>query len=461
MYNRYKDRVQFMAVYVREAHPTDGWRSPGNDRVGISFAQPTTFMERTGVAEKCCSALKITMPLLVDALDDRVGHAYSGMPDRMYVIDRHGKVAYKSGRGPFGFKPGEMEQALAMLLLDQGTGEPAVQEGRRESGHLPVLPNEQAWKRLPGATGEAPPLPTWARMLAGTLPKTTARMLELDAMHRTGDRLDPRLRSMMRWAAADEDQCATARAYAELDMRRAGMSAEEVRAFTLGKRARNASADGFTLSEAEGAALTFARKMMQAAHSVTDQEVKYLDVHYGAKQLVAMVALLAHASFQDRMFFALDAPVEINGPLPPLTVTFKRDKKASPKIAKKNPPTSEALPSRGVATAAATAVPGAAADLDWLAQKFSDLKEQLERQKARPLRIRVPSNDELRRRLPPDHRLAKGTDILWSRVCYGYQPKLTEAWFECVNAFRAEARQDRILQQSIFWVVTRSLQCFY
>jgi hypothetical protein len=57
--------------------------------------------------------------LLVDEQDDRVGHTYSGMPDRFYVIDRKGRVAYKSGRGPFGFLPGEMEQALIMLLLDE------------------------------------------------------------------------------------------------------------------------------------------------------------------------------------------------------------------------------------------------------------------------------------------------------------------------------------------------------
>ena len=59
-------------------------------------------------------------PLLVDELDDRVGHAYSGMPSRLYVIDTEGKVSYKSGRGPFGFKPGEMEQALVLLLMSGG-----------------------------------------------------------------------------------------------------------------------------------------------------------------------------------------------------------------------------------------------------------------------------------------------------------------------------------------------------
>jgi hypothetical protein len=121
MYQRYKEQATFLAVYVREAHPTDGWRESGNDRVGISFAQPRTQEARLKVAQQCCATLEITMPLLVDTLDDRVGHAYSGMPDRLYVIDRAGKVAYQGGRGPFGFKSGEMEQSLIMLLLENGT----------------------------------------------------------------------------------------------------------------------------------------------------------------------------------------------------------------------------------------------------------------------------------------------------------------------------------------------------
>jgi thiol-disulfide isomerase/thioredoxin len=116
---RYKNEAQFLGVYVREAHPTDGWRMGSNDEAGVSLAQPRTYTERVAVAGQCSARLKMSMPLLVDEIDDRVGHAYSGMPARLYVIDRNGKVAYKGGRGPFGFKPGEMEQALLMLLLDQ------------------------------------------------------------------------------------------------------------------------------------------------------------------------------------------------------------------------------------------------------------------------------------------------------------------------------------------------------
>src|SRR4051794_31200475 len=93
-----------------------------NDRAGIAVAQPATRRERGAVAARCCESLKMTMPLLVDELDDRVGHAYSGMPDRLYVIGRDGRVAYQGGRGPFGFKPGEMEQALILNLLAEAKG---------------------------------------------------------------------------------------------------------------------------------------------------------------------------------------------------------------------------------------------------------------------------------------------------------------------------------------------------
>lgn len=118
---RFGEEAIFLAVYVREAHPTDGWKMESNAKVGVVVAQPKTYSERTAVASQCHQLLKPSMPLLVDEINDPVGNAYSGMPARMYVIDRAGKIAYKGGRGPFGFKVGEMEQALVMTLLDAST----------------------------------------------------------------------------------------------------------------------------------------------------------------------------------------------------------------------------------------------------------------------------------------------------------------------------------------------------
>lgn len=127
MHRRYGDRAEFVSIYVREAHPGDGaWPGKFKTEAGEAINQPTKIDQRIDVANQCCKALEVSMPLLVDDIDDRVGRAYSGMPDRIYVIDRAGKVVYKGGRGPFGFKPGEMEQSLVMLLLDTAGDQPSV-----------------------------------------------------------------------------------------------------------------------------------------------------------------------------------------------------------------------------------------------------------------------------------------------------------------------------------------------
>lgn len=117
VYRRFGRDAEFLGIYVREAHPTDGWKMFSNTRVGVEVAQPTNNDQRRAAAAQCHQLLKPSFPLLVDEIDDPVGNAYSGMPTRLYVIDSAGRVAYKGGRGPFGFSVGEMEQALVMTLL--------------------------------------------------------------------------------------------------------------------------------------------------------------------------------------------------------------------------------------------------------------------------------------------------------------------------------------------------------
>jgi Iodothyronine deiodinase len=113
IYKRFMNDATFLMVYVREAHPSDGWS------MGADVKQPKSFDERVAVAGQFVKRATPTIPVLVDEINDPAGHAYSGMPSRLYVIDPQGVVAYKSGRGPFGFRPAEMEQALAMCLLEQ------------------------------------------------------------------------------------------------------------------------------------------------------------------------------------------------------------------------------------------------------------------------------------------------------------------------------------------------------
>ena len=112
MYEKYKDRVAFLFVYIREAHPDDEWQVGDNCRDSVVFAQPTTLANRKEVAKRCSTALKLTMPCLVDEMDNRVDEAYAAWPERLFVVDADGRIAYAGGQGPFGFEPKHIRKWL-------------------------------------------------------------------------------------------------------------------------------------------------------------------------------------------------------------------------------------------------------------------------------------------------------------------------------------------------------------
>ena len=82
----------------------------------MEIAQPKTFEKRQEVAQGCSAALDLKIPILVDDMEDSVSKAYSGFPDRLFILEPGGKIAYSGGRGPWGFKVPEMTEALEELL---------------------------------------------------------------------------------------------------------------------------------------------------------------------------------------------------------------------------------------------------------------------------------------------------------------------------------------------------------
>lgn len=109
---RYAGRAHFLVVYIREAHPEDGWILPENRRSRLAVPEPRTDEERRAVAATCAAGLRLRIPMVVDRVDNAVASTYGGWPDRLYLIRRDGRIAYQGGEGPFGFKPSELERAL-------------------------------------------------------------------------------------------------------------------------------------------------------------------------------------------------------------------------------------------------------------------------------------------------------------------------------------------------------------
>jgi hypothetical protein len=113
---QYKGKVDFYAVYILEAHPTDVWQMQSNVRDNVLFRSPRDEQERASVAGACVRKLHIKFPALIDSFDNQVETAYTGWPDRLYLIQRDGKVAFKSKPGPFGFHPDDLAGAIKKII---------------------------------------------------------------------------------------------------------------------------------------------------------------------------------------------------------------------------------------------------------------------------------------------------------------------------------------------------------
>ena len=116
MEREYGKQVEFLMIYIHEAHAVDGTAPMSRGR-GPVIEEPITFEERKGIAKLCSGALDMSpLRMLVDDMDDSVATAYAAHPDRLYLVDEEGKVAYAGGKGPRGFSTTELEDALRAQL---------------------------------------------------------------------------------------------------------------------------------------------------------------------------------------------------------------------------------------------------------------------------------------------------------------------------------------------------------
>jgi alkylhydroperoxidase family enzyme len=301
---------------------------------------------------------------------------------------------------------------------------------------FPMAKPDDAWALLPR---DNPPLPSWARVMVKSLPRTTGALLELDRLHRADNPLGPVIAAKLRWVAADEIGCEYARASALADLNRAGAANDEVRRLTEDRP-----------SPDDKGLFSFARQITKAAYLVTDAEFDALLQKLGPEKMTTVVHTLAFANFHNRIILALGVKVEPGGPCPPLAIKLdarRRSGVATPA----RPPwerVTEARPMKNYD-----------APTDWKDVSFAELEKGLAAQKARKPRVSLPDPGRFNN-LSPDLK-QQANAIVWTAVSGGYQPVMTQAWFAGLREFQQEAKLNRVFASSLFWVVTRANDCFY
>ena len=112
IYDACKNDIDFFLIYIREAHPSDGWQTPQNLYDDVIFDTPETDDARAEIAGVCQISQDIRLPMLLDGIDNDIESKYISAPIRLFVIDPEGRITFNGAPGPQGFDPEKWNDAI-------------------------------------------------------------------------------------------------------------------------------------------------------------------------------------------------------------------------------------------------------------------------------------------------------------------------------------------------------------
>jgi hypothetical protein len=85
-------KAEIYLVYTKEMHSVGGWDSARNEADHVVEIQPKTMPEKEAAARQCRTSLHLTLPILMDDMQDTTTTAYGAYPDGAVVINRDGTI---------------------------------------------------------------------------------------------------------------------------------------------------------------------------------------------------------------------------------------------------------------------------------------------------------------------------------------------------------------------------------
>lgn len=103
---RFAANVDFVVIYIEEAHPTDGWAFSNN----FDIKNHRTIEDRIDAAKQL-QTIGVNCPIVVDEMSNKANIIYGGFYERLYIL-LDDLVVYEGQRGPVGYDLHEMERWL-------------------------------------------------------------------------------------------------------------------------------------------------------------------------------------------------------------------------------------------------------------------------------------------------------------------------------------------------------------
>ena len=111
----FASNVDFLTIYIDEAHPSDGWAFRNNPYVINNHTNIESRIQAAHILDK----EGMPCPLVVDTMSNEASSSYAALPEKLVIIDTEGNVAYIGQQGPFGYKPEVIREWIELYLKDK------------------------------------------------------------------------------------------------------------------------------------------------------------------------------------------------------------------------------------------------------------------------------------------------------------------------------------------------------
>jgi len=109
---KYKDQVDFLGVYISEAHAQNEWP------LGVKFCitQPKELHQRLEIANKFVNDYNFKIPMLVDTMGNQFETTFAAWPERFYIVDDGKLYHIAEPSNEFGFDRMSISASLYRLF---------------------------------------------------------------------------------------------------------------------------------------------------------------------------------------------------------------------------------------------------------------------------------------------------------------------------------------------------------
>lgn len=139
LYRDFAKDIEFVSVYVREAHP------------GEKYTRHTNQDQKMRAARDWVDLDKVPWTVAVDDLEGSMHQSYGGLPNSAYLIDRTGRVAF---RALWAGQEGLLRDKIEELLSRERAGDDPVNLGEQENLIIPLIHGAAEFDRAVSRGGE-------------------------------------------------------------------------------------------------------------------------------------------------------------------------------------------------------------------------------------------------------------------------------------------------------------------